>query len=213
MNHELLVESLMPSEANIIQEASQDGKNLWLNGIFMMSEQKNRNGRIYPLSEISGAVNALSQKIRETRGVMGELDHPSSLQINLDRVSHVITEVRMEGTNAVGKMKLLDTPMGQIAKNIINAGVAIGVSSRGAGSVNESGQVSGFNIITIDIVATPSAQNAYPSSVYESLDMAKNGKEIITLAEQVKMDPEAQRFLKKEILKWLNEGLFAKAKR
>ncbi len=209
---QLLVEDLSPEFAGIIQESSNDGKNLWLNGIFMMAEQKNRNGRVYPLSEIAGAVNSLAQKIAETRGVMGELDHPNTLQINLDRVSHIITECRMEGSNAVGKMRLLDTPMGQIAKNIINAGVAIGVSSRGAGNVNESGHVSGFNVITVDIVATPSAQNAYPSSVYEGLDVAKNGKEILTLAEQVKHDPAAQKFLKAEILKWINTGVFAKIK-
>lgn len=207
---QLLIEDLSPSCAGLIQEASTDGKNLWLNGTFMMAEQKNRNGRIYPLSEIAQAVNSLSQKIMETRGVMGELDHPNTLSINLDRVSHVITDVRMEGSNAIGKMKLLDTPMGSIAKKLVEAGVAIGVSSRGAGNVNESGQVSGFNVITVDIVATPSAQNAYPSSVYESLDHAKNGKQIITLSEQVQHDPAAQKYLKEEILKWINTGIFAK---
>lgn len=207
---QLLIEDLSPSSAGLIQEASVDGKNLWLNGIFMMSETKNRNGRIYPLSEISSAVHNMSQKILETRGIMGELDHPNTLSINLDRVSHVITEVRMEGANAVGKMKLLDTPMGSIAKKLVEAGVAIGVSSRGAGNVNEAGLVDSFNVITVDIVATPSAQNAYPSSVYESLDHAKNGQQIITLAEQVQHDKAAQKYLKEEIMKWINTGIFAK---
>jgi len=209
---QLLVEDLSPEVSGLIQESSADGKSLWLNGIFMMSGVKNRNGRVYPLAEISGAVNSLTQKISETRGIMGELDHPNTLQINLDRVSHVITECRMEGQNAVGKMRLLNTPMGNIAQELIKSGVAIGVSSRGAGNVNESGHVSGFNVITVDIVATPSAQNAYPSSVYESLELAKNGKEIVSLSEQVRHDPEAQKFFKREILKWLNSGNFAKIK-
>lgn len=209
---ELLIEELTPQAAGIIQESSNDGKNMWLNGIFMMAEQKNRNGRVYPFNEISAAVTSMTQKIAESKGILGELDHPNSLQIGLDRVSHKITEVRMEGNNAVGKMQLLDTPMGNIAKAIIQSGVAIGVSSRGAGNVNESGQVSGFTAVTVDIVATPSAQNAYPTSVYESLMHARNGSEIMSLQEAMKHDPAAQKYFKTEILKWLNTTNFARSK-
>lgn len=207
---QILIEQLNPAEAGLIQESSSDGKNMWLSGIMMMAGAKNRNGRVYPLSEISGAVNTLQQKIQESRGVLGELDHPNTLTIGLDRVSHVITEARMEGNNAVGKMKLLNTPMGNIAQELCRSGVAIGVSSRGAGNVNESGEVSGFNVITVDIVATPSAQNAYPNTVYESLQSARNGSKIMTLSEEVQHDPAAQKYLKREILKWLNEGVFKK---
>lgn len=206
----LLVEELRPSECNLIQESSQDGKSHWLSGIFMQADLKNRNGRVYPLQEIANAVNSSKVRITEQNGIMGELDHPQTLNINLDRVSHVITELWMQGANAYGKAKLLNTPMGNIAQELTRAGVKIGVSSRGAGNVNESGNVDGFQFITVDIVAQPSAPNAYPGSVYESLMHAQNSKQIITLAEHVKHDPAAQKYLRDEILTWLKTGLFAK---
>ncbi len=182
--YKLLVEELQPMECNLIREASQDGKNLWLSGIFMQSEMKNRNGRNYPLAEIAEAVKQTKQRIDEGSGIMGELDHPQSLTINLDRVSHVITEMWMNGNNACGKAKIIEgTPMGQIAKSLVQAGVKLGVSSRGAGNVNESGAVTGFQFITVDIVAQPSAPNAYPGSVYESVMQAHNGHKILTLSE------------------------------
>jgi hypothetical protein len=210
MNQQLLVEELTPAVAGLIQESSTDGKNVWLNGIFMQAELKNRNGRVYPLHEISAAVQKANEAIKQGNGILGELDHPQNLTINLDRVSHLITEMRMEGSNVIGKAKLLDTPMGSIAKTLAQAGVALGVSSRGAGAVNESGGVSNFNFITVDIVAQPSAINAYPSTVYESLEHSKSGHNILSLAEQVQHDPAAQKYLKEEIMKWINTGLFAK---
>lgn len=206
----LLVEELRPSECNLIQESSSDGKNLWLSGIFMQADLKNRNGRVYPLQEIANAVQGSKLRIAEQNGIMGELDHPQTLNINLDRVSHVITELWMQGSNAYGKAKLLNTPMGNIAQELVKAGVKIGVSSRGAGNVNESGNVDGFQFITVDIVAQPSAPHAYPGSIYESLQQAQNGKQIVTLAEHVRHDDAAQKFLKKEIMDWLKTGLFAK---
>ena len=208
----LLVEELMPSECNLVQESTQDGKTLCLSGVFMQADIKNRNGRIYPLSEITEAVNNGKLRITEQNGLMGELDHPQSLQINLDRVSHVITELWMQGSNAYGKAKLLNTPMGNIAQELVKSGIKIGVSTRGAGNVNESGGVSGFQFITVDIVAQPSAPNAYPGSMYESIIHAKNGPQILTLAEQIRQDPAAQKYLKREILKFLETGLFAKVK-
>lgn len=208
----LLVEELMPSECNLIQESTQDGKTLCLSGIFMQADIKNRNGRVYPLSEINEAVTVGKRRITEQNGLMGELDHPQTLQINLDRVSHVITELWMQGSNAYGKAKLLNTPMGNIAQELVKSGIKIGVSTRGAGNVNESGGVSGFQFITVDIVAQPSAQDAYPGSVYEAVEHAKNGTQILTLAEQIRQDPAAQKYFKREILKFLETGLFAKRK-
>jgi hypothetical protein len=206
----LLTEELRPSECNMIQESSQDGKSLWLSGIFMQADIKNRNGRNYPLSEISEAVRLAADTIKQTNGIFGELDHPQSLQINSDRISHFISELWMKGNNAYGKAKLLNTPMGLIAQELIKSGVKIGVSSRGAGNVNESGNVSGFGFITCDIVIQPSAPDAYPGGVYESLQQANNGNKIITLAEHYRNDDAAQKYLKNEILKWLSTGLFAK---
>jgi len=206
----LLIEELKPSECQLLQEASPDGKSLWLSGVFMQAGIKNRNGRVYPVNEISSAVEGAHQRIKEQNGIMGELDHPQSLQINLDRVSHIISELRMQGNDAYGKARLLNTPMGNIARELINSGVKVGVSSRGAGNVNEGGDVSGFQFVTVDIVAQPSAPGAYPGSMYESLQQGKNGHNIISLAEEARRDPAAQKYLKKEILKWLSTGIFAK---
>lgn len=207
---QLLIEELSPAQAGLITEASPDGKNAWLSGVFMQADIKNRNGRVYPLQEITSAVNGAQQRIKEQRGIFGELDHPQTLTINLDRISHVITDLRMEGSNAVGKARLLETPMGKIARELVNSGVALGVSSRGAGTVTESGGVNGFNFVTVDIVAQPSAPGAYPSTVYESLENAKNGHNIMELAEAIRHDPTAQEYFKKEVLKWLSSGNFLK---
>lgn len=200
----LLIEELSPTQGNIIEEATTDGKNLWLSGVFMQADIKNRNGRVYPLTEISKAVTEAQPRIKDNQ-LMGELDHPQTLTINLDRVSHLITEIGMSGGNAVGKLKLLNTPMGNIAKTLIESGVRPGVSSRGAGNVDDDGNVSEFMFTTIDLVATPSAPGAIPQSMYESLEMIKSGRNAMTLAEQVVHDPSAQKYLKREILKFLND--------
>lgn len=208
----ILIEELNPATANLIEEASQDGKDLWLSGVFMQAEIKNRNGRVYPLNEIQNAVNIANERIKESRVIMGELDHPQTLTINLDRVSHVITEMRMEGNNAYGKAKLLTTPMGNIARELVRGGVRLGVSSRGAGTVTESGGVSGFQFVTVDVVAQPSAPGAVPDSIYESLMMSKHGTEAIKLAETVRHDPAAQKYFVTEIKKFLSQNLYAKRK-
>ena len=207
---ELLVEELAPTECKVITESSGDGKNMWLNGICMQSSIKNRNGRNYPINEITSAVDNAKQRIKECNGIFGELDHPQSLNINSDRISHVITEMWMNGNDAYGKAKLLNTPMGHIAQELLRSGVKIGVSSRGAGNVAESGDVNGFQFITYDIVVTPSAPNAYPGLMYESIEHAKNGNKILSLAESLQHDAAAQKYFKQEIMKFLATGLFAK---
>lgn len=207
---ELLVEELAPMDARVVTESSGDGKSMWLNGICMQSSIKNRNGRNYPLQEITMAVDNAKQRIKENNGIFGELDHPQSLTINSDRISHVITEMWMNGNDAYGKAKLLNTPMGLIAQELLRSGVKIGVSSRGAGNVTESGDVQGFNFITYDIVITPSAPSAYPGLMYESIEQAKNGGKIMSLAESLQHDAAAQKYFKDEILKFLANGLFKK---
>lgn len=201
----LLIEELTPEECSLITEASSDGKDMWLSGIFMQASIKNRNGRLYPINELATAVKSAESRIKEQNGLLGELDHPQTLTINLDRVSHVITGLKLEGNNVVGKAKLINTPMGNIAKELIKSGWLPGVSSRGAGTVNEGGGVSGFQFVTVDIVAQPSAPGALPSTVYESLGMAKNGKQVMDLAESVRHDPAAQKYFSKEIHKFLTE--------
>lgn len=191
---QLLQETLTPVAAAITE--MRKGPDLYLKGIMMQAELKNGNGRVYPLAEISKAVEDAQKRIKDGFSICGELNHPDTLSINLDRVSHIITEVSMDGNNAVGKMKLLNTPCGNIAKALIEGGARIGVSSRGTGNVNESGHVADFAFTTVDIVSTPSAPDAYPSAVMEAL----GSKKVMSLAEAVVHDKKAQAYLKKEIM-------------
>lgn len=194
---QLLTERLSPATANLCE--LRQGQNLFLKGIMMQAELKNGNGRVYPLDEINKAVDDINVRIKEGYSVMGELNHPDTLSINLDRVSHVITEAWMDGNNAMGKMKLVNTPCGNIAKALIEGGVRLGVSSRGTGNVNEGGQVNGFIFTTMDIVSQPSAPSAYPDAVMEALGT----KKVMSLAEAVVHDKAAQTYFKKEILSLL----------
>ena len=203
MNEQLLVESISASEGNIITETATSGKDIFLHGIFMQAEQRNKNNRIYQLSEMVNNVNQMNEHIKEFGGLFGELDHPADrLTIAMDRISHVITELRMDGNNVIGKAKLLDTPVGKIAKVIAESGARYGVSSRGAGQVNESGTVNGFRLVTIDIVANPSAHKAMPNTIYECAEDYKDGR-ILTLAEAVQHDGSAQKYFKSEMHKFI----------
>ena len=200
MKTELLIEHLLPNEANLIVESSKDSKNMYLKGILMQAELKNRNGRIYPLSEMVNAVASVQDSIRNN-SFLGECDHPTELNVSLSRVSHIVTELKMSGNNAIGTFKILNTPCGLILQELYRAGVRPAVSSRGAGNVNQDGLVEGFNLIAIDAVANQSAPGANPSLVYEALQ----SKKIITLAEQVQQDSDAQKYFKKEILNLIRE--------
>lgn len=198
MSKLVLIENLTPAQANIIAESTADGKDYYLSGIFMESELQNGNGRIYPKDEIEKAVNEANAKIAQGFTICGELNHPDNLSINLERVSHIITEMKMDGSKAIGKAKLLNTPMGNIAKNLIAGGVRVGVSSRGSGEVLE-GKVNGFQFVTVDLVSNPSAPNAYPDVIRESIENPK----IMSLAEAVVHDNDAQKYLAKEIFKFI----------
>jgi len=137
--------------------------------------------------------------------VLGEVDHPDDLKVNLDRVSHMITDMWMDGPNGYGKMKILPTPMGNLIRTMLESGVKLGVSSRGSGNVDEgSGNVSDFEIITVDIVAQPSAPGAYPTPVYEHLMNIRGGNRALGVAHEVKQDPKAQKHLREAMLNIIN---------
>lgn len=192
----------------IICESSNEGKKLYLSGIFLESEQKNRNGRIYARKEIEAAVNIVNEAATAGRHILGQLDHPQDLVVSLSDVSHKILEMHMSGNNAIGKAQIMEsTPKGQIAKGLIKEGVQLGVSSRGSGQVNEdTGIVEGFNFITVDIVANPSAINAYPQSITEALEMHKRGYIINDLSEAVLHDKAAQKYFQKELIKFIGDS-------
>ena len=186
----------------VVESDERDGKNLYMKGIFIQGGVRNANQRVYPVSEIAKAVKTLNDQIAGGYSVLGEVDHPQDLKINLDRVSHMITEMWMEGSNGIGKLKIMPTPMGQLVKTLVESGVKLGVSSRGSGEVSENGtgQVSNFEIITVDVVAQPSAPGAYPTPIYEHLMNTRGGNKAFNLAQQVRQDPKAQKFLKDQLV-------------
>jgi len=202
-----LQENLSFDAAQVILERSgDDGKELYMKGLCIQGDVKNANQRIYPVNEISNAVKSLKEQIGGGYSVLGELDHPDDLKINLDRVSHVITDVWMEGANGYGKLKILPTPMGTLVETMLGAGVKLGVSSRGSGNVNESnGHVSDFEIVTVDVVAQPSAPDAYPTAIYEGLLNMEGGSKLLEMASDARESITAQRFLKSGILQLIKD--------
>ena len=196
-----LRENLTFNEARVQILHENDGKDLYMKGICIQGGIKNANQRVYPVQEIAKATKTLNDQISSGYSVLGEVDHPDDLKINLDRVSHLITEMWMDGPNGYGKMKILPTPMGQLVKTMLESGVKLGVSSRGSGNMNEygSGEVSDFEIITVDVVAQPSAPGAYPTPIYEHLMNTKGGNMAKGLAAEVRNDPKAQKFLKEAL--------------
>ena len=185
----------------IVESDDKEGKNLYLKGIAIQGGIRNQNQRVYPVREIESAVKTLNDQIQNGYSVLGEVDHPDDLKVNLDRVSHMITQMWMDGPNGYGKMKVLPTPMGQLVRTMLESGVKLGVSSRGSGNVNDgSGEVSEFEIITVDIVAQPSAPGAYPTPVYEHIMNSRGGLRAMRISKEVQDDPKAQKYLREAML-------------
>jgi ABC-type phosphate transport system ATPase subunit len=138
--------------------------------------------------------------------VLGEVDHPDDLKINLDRVSHMIQSMWMDGPNGFGKLKILPTPMGQLVKTMLESGVKLGVSSRGSGNVNDlDGRVSEFEIVTVDIVAQPSAPNAYPKAIYEGMMNMKYGHKTLQVAKEAQGNKKVEKFLREEVIRLIKD--------
>ena len=171
----------MNQDVKFLTEKKEDGsKSVYIEGIFMQAEKPNRNGRIYGKGIMEREVQKYQELINEKRS-LGELGHPPNPSINLNQVSHMITGLKFEGNDIYGKAKILDTPMGKIAKNFIEEGVRLGVSSRGLGSVrmNKEGVnevQDDFHLATVDIVADPSAPDAFVQGIMESAEwILENG--------------------------------------
>ena len=157
------------------------GKQQYIKGVFMQSDVKNQNGRIYPFPVLQREVKNYSKKFVQEGRALGELGHPMGPTINLDRVSHLITELVEDGKNFVGKAKIMDTPNGKIVKNLLESGVKLGVSSRGLGTVktNKSGVnevQKDFVLSTVDIVADPSAPAAFVNGIMEGKEFSVTGE-------------------------------------
>ena len=194
----LLQENLTFDQAQLVTESANDGKDLFMKGICIQGGVKNANQRVYPVTEITNAVKTLNDQIGTGQSVLGEVDHPEGLQVNLDRVCHMVESMWMDGPNGYGKLKILPTPMGKLVETMLQSGVKLGVSSRGSGNVKEdgSGQVSDFEIITVDVVAQPSAPGAYPTPIYEQLMNSKGGYKAL----QTARDTKAQKYLKEALV-------------
>ena len=162
----------MVEDVNLLVEKKDGVKHYYIEGVFMQAEQKNRNGRIYPTAHIAPAVEKYVTEYVNKNRAMGELNHPSGPTVNLDKVSHIIKELKTDGNNFVGKSKVLDTPMGNIVKSLIDEGACLGVSSRGMGSLKRnSGGINevqkDFVLSAVDIVADPSAPDAFVNGILE----------------------------------------------
>lgn len=199
--------SFTQARAEILTEEAADGsgKNLYLKGICIEGGVRNANERVYPVSEIATAVNTINEQIKTGHSVLGEVDHPDDLKINLDRVSHMIENMWMDGPAGYGKLKILPTPMGELVKTMLQSGVKLGVSSRGSGNVNDAnGHVSDFEIVTVDVVAQPSAPNAYPTAIYEGLLNHRGGQQLLDMFKDPAKGNKAQRFVKSEVLRLIH---------
>ena len=201
-----LREHLTFDQAGMVIENANEGKDLFMKGICIQGGVRNANQRVYPVNEIGRAVKTLNDQITGGYSVLGEVDHPEGLNVNLDRVCHMVTEMWMDGPNGYGKLKVIPTPMGQLIQTMIQNGVKLGVSSRGSGNVKEdgSGEVSEFEIITVDAVAQPSAPGAYPTPIYEHLLNSRGGYQAMNMARELNGDEKAQKYLKESLVNIIN---------
>jgi hypothetical protein len=190
----------------LVEDDVHGGKTLYMEGVCIEGGVRNANERVYPVQEISRAVESVNKQVHEGYSVLGEVDHPEDLKINLDRVSHCIDKMWMDGPAGYGKLRILPTPMGQLVKTMLDSGVKLGVSSRGSGNVNDgNGQVSDFEIVTVDIVAQPSAPNAYPKAIYEGLRNMKYGHKVLEIAREAGHDSKVQRYLTQEVKRLIRD--------
>jgi hypothetical protein len=162
-------------DVRLVTEKADDGKkNYFIEGVFMQAETKNRNGRVYPMGILEKEVRRYTTDLVEKKRALGELNHPQGPTVNLDKVSHLITELNFRGNDCYGKAKVLDTPMGEIVKSLIDEGAQLGVSSRGMGSLKDLGGINevqqDFMLSAVDIVADPSAPSAFVNGIMEGAE-------------------------------------------
>jgi hypothetical protein len=174
-----LIAEYIEQDIEMVTEAKEGGgKNHYIEGVFAQAEQKNRNGRVYPRATMEKAVDKYVTEQVKTKRAVGELNHPEGPTVNLDKVSHLITDLNWDGDNVVGKAKILETPMGQIVKGLIDGGVRVGVSTRGMGSLENRNGVNyvkdDFVLNTVDIVQDPSAPAAFVNGIMEGVEWVWN---------------------------------------
>ena len=166
-----LITETIDNPLRVLSEEKEGKKNLFIEGVFMQADQQNKNGRIYPRDILINEVARYNQSYIKENRALGELGHPEGPTVNLERVSHIITNLKENGNDVVGKAKILGTPYGKIVENLIDSGVKLGVSSRGMGSLKQMNGVNmvqeDFMLAAVDIVADPSAPNAFVNGIME----------------------------------------------
>ena len=195
-------------QVEVIVESRNGKKNLFIEGVFLQGEIKNRNGRMYPMQTLAREVGRYNENFVQKGRALGELGHPDGPTVNLDRVSHKIVSLKESGNNFIGKAKILSTPMGKIASDLLGEGVKLGVSSRGVGSLNKTNE--GYSVVgedftlatAADIVADPSAPDAFVDGIMEGKEWVWDGgiirerlasktyKQINTLVDQRTLDEQ-----------------------
>jgi len=199
----LLITEVFNEDCEVLVEANENGsKSHYISGIFMQGDVKNRNGRVYPSEVLEKEMKRYNDQFVKTKRALGELGHPDGPQINGDRVSHLITEMKRDGSNFVGKAKILGTPMGNIVKTFIDEGVKIGVSTRGLGSVKQTKEgimevQNDFHLATVDIVTDPSGPDCFVEGIMENtqyyFDIATSSwRPSATVAESVVAEAERE---------------------
>jgi hypothetical protein len=172
----LFITEVFNEDCEFLIESNENGKkSYYIEGIFMQADMKNRNGRVYPSAVLEKEMKRYNEQFVSTKRALGELGHPDGPQINGDRVSHLITEMKQDGSNFIGKAKILGTPMGDIVKTFIDEGVKIGVSTRGLGSVKQGKEgimevQSDFHLATVDVVTDPSGPNCFVKGIMENTE-------------------------------------------
>jgi len=190
----LLTENFNTSDTKFLTEDFNGEKFMYIHGVFLGAEKRNRNNRLYRKSLIEREVESF-QSLIKTNEAMGELNHPENSEINPDRGAILITELKMDGNNAVGRARVLPTPCGNILAGLVRGGVKMGVSSRGVGSTDENNNVcEDFQLITIDAVYMPSCDDAYVNAVNESVEWVLDSKTNLLIEKKVRVDDAGSRF-------------------
>lgn len=203
----LITEYVSHQDLDVICEEKEDKtKSYRIKGAFLQSEVKNRNGRIYGKPLIEREIKSFNKEKISQRRSFGELDHPPTPTINLDRVSHMIESLQMENNDALGVAKILDTPKGKIVSTMLSEGAKLGVSSRGVGSLNGDKVNNDFKLITVDIVADPSAPEAFVDGVLEGKEWIIDGNKVVAKAVE-QLEENLAKKGSKEILRDIQEFL------
>ena len=195
-------------ETQSICESSTGKKSWYIHGPFLQADTKNRNGRIYPKKILEREVEKYIKEKVKTKQAMGELDHPPTPTVGLDRVSHLVESLKFDGNNVIGKAKILDTPCGRTVQSLLDGGVRLGVSSRGLGTITEDTVNDDYTLVCIDIVGDPSALSAYVDGIYESREYIIDGNSIVERAVdnlKTTLDNKGSKVIYEAMMKFLHD--------